>query len=155
MTSHGCDPAAAFRAGVEARDLDAMAASLADDVRLFSPVKFRPFEGKAAVVELLGVLLRTFETFRYVGALAGDVEPAPSAGRVGGAPAEPYRDQGPAHALIFRATVQGKEIHGLDLLHVGPSGLIEEITVMVRPLSAAHTLSEAVVRNFEQPAPTA
>ncbi|MDF8263927.1 nuclear transport factor 2 family protein [Luteipulveratus flavus] len=143
MTNHGYDPSAAFRAGVEAGDLDAMAASLADDVRLFSPVKFRPFEGKAAVVELLGVLLRTFETFRYVGALAGDVEPAVP------------EDAREAHILVFRATVQGKEIHGLDLLHVGSSGLIEEITVMVRPLSAAHTLSEAVVRNFEQPAPTA
>ncbi|AKU14954.1 nuclear transport factor 2 family protein [Luteipulveratus mongoliensis] len=150
MTNHDSDPAGRFRAGVEARDIDAIAATLAPEVRLYSPVKFRPFEGRADVVELLGVLLRTFETFRYVGQLAGPVEPA--AGRVGEALAGPYRDQGTdAQVLIFRATVQGKEIHGMDLLHVGLSGLIEEITVMVRPLSATQTLGEAVLANFAAP----
>ena len=114
-----------------------MAATLHDDVRLYSPVKFTPFEGKAAVVELLGVLLRTFEDFRYVGALAGQVEPA-FAGD----------DAHDAHVLVFRATVRGKEIHGMDMLHVGASGLIEEFTVMVRPMSATQTLGQAVLDGF-------
>ncbi|KNX38804.1 nuclear transport factor 2 family protein [Luteipulveratus halotolerans] len=137
MTNHVSDPAAAFRAGVEAGDLDAMAATLHDDVRLYSPVKFQPFEGKAAVVELFGVLLRTFEDFRYVGALAGQVEPA-----FAGA------DAHEADVLIFRATVQGKEIHGMDMLNIGPSGLIEEFTVMVRPMTATQTLGQAVLDGF-------
>ncbi|MEV4481479.1 nuclear transport factor 2 family protein [Micromonospora coxensis] len=122
-----------FRAAVEAGDLDAFDGLFSPDVRFFSPVKFTPFEGAPAVHALLAVLLRTFEDFRYVGQLAGDVE-LDTAGR----PVE-------SHILIFRATVRGKQIHGLDLLQLDDNGLIQEFTVMVRPLSAVTALSEAVV----------
>lgn len=47
--------------------------------------------------------------------------------------------------LVFRATVRGKEIHGIDLLNFAPDGRIREFTVMVRPLSAVQVLSEAVL----------
>ncbi|MFC8616017.1 nuclear transport factor 2 family protein [Micromonospora purpureochromogenes] len=122
-----------FRAAVEARDLAAFDGLFSPDVRFYSPVKFAPLQGAQAVHGLLGVLLRTFEDFRYVGQLAGEAEIG-TAGR----PVE-------SHILIFRATVRGKQIHGLDLLQLGHDGLIEEFTVMVRPLSAVTTLSEAVV----------
>lgn len=122
-----------FRSAVEARDLAAFDGLFSPDVRFFSPVKFTPFEGAQAVHGLLRVLLRTFEDFRYVGQLAGEAEAGPA-----GRPAE-------SHILIFRATVRGKQIHGLDLLQLGDDGLIEEFTVMVRPLSAVTTLSEAVL----------
>ena len=36
-----------FRAAVEARDPDAMAAALADNVVFRSPVAFKPYPGKA------------------------------------------------------------------------------------------------------------
>nr|WP_308194989.1 hypothetical protein [Micromonospora sp. R77] len=49
-----------------------------------------------------------------------------------------------SHILVFRATVRGKQIHGLDLLQLDDDGLIDEFTVMVRPLSAVTALSEAV-----------
>ncbi|MEH0933955.1 nuclear transport factor 2 family protein [Micromonospora psammae] len=122
-----------FRAAVEARDLAAFDGLFSPDVRFYSPVKFTPFQGAPAVHGLLGVLLRTFEDFRYVGQLAGEAEIGPA-----GRPVD-------SHILIFRATVRGKQIHGLDLLQLGDDGLIEEFTVMVRPLSAVNTLSEAVV----------
>ncbi|SCG75922.1 nuclear transport factor 2 family protein [Micromonospora coxensis] len=122
-----------FRAAVEAGDLAAFDGLFSPDVRFFSPVKFTPLEGARTVHGLLGVLLRTFEDFRYVGQLAGEVEIG-TAGR----PVE-------SHVLIFRATVRGRQIHGLDLLQLDDDGLIQEFTVMVRPLSAVTTLSEAVV----------
>lgn len=60
-----------FRAAVDARDLAGLEDLFTDDMRLYSPVKFTPFEGKAMVMGLFGVLLRTFEDFRYVGEYSG------------------------------------------------------------------------------------
>lgn len=134
-----------FRAAVDHRDLTALEALLTEDVRLYSPVKFTPFEGKAMVMALFGVLIRTFEDLRYIGRFEGSVEAAADGA------------DGPAAVLAFRATVNGKQINGIDMLHLatedaegGPDaaageGLIKEITVMVRPQSAVQTLGEAVL----------
>jgi len=122
-----------FRAAVEARDLTAFDEILAPNVRLVSPLKFTPFEGRDAVLGLLKVLMRTFTDFRYVGELAGEAQM--------GADGPPV----PSHILIFRAAVAGRQVHGIDLLQPGPSGLIEEVTVMVRPLSAVTALGDAVL----------
>jgi hypothetical protein len=51
------------------------------------------------------------------------------------------------HALMFRARVGDRELQGCDFLHFGRDGLIEELTVMVRPRSAA--LALAVAMNAE------
>jgi hypothetical protein len=40
--------------------------------------------------------------------------------------------------------VGNRELEGSDFLHVGDRGLIDELTVMVRPLSAALALAEAM-----------
>ena len=111
-----------FRAAVEARDLDALCACLAEDVVLNSPVAFKPFEGRAAASQVLTFVAATFEDFRYVDELAED-------GRT---------------ALIFHARVGDKEVQGLDLVHTDDDGLIDELTVMVRPLSGAIALAEAM-----------
>ncbi|MFJ4970731.1 nuclear transport factor 2 family protein [Streptomyces sp. NPDC088755] len=122
-----------FRAAVDTRDLDALDDLFTEDVRLYSPVKFTPFEGRPMVLGLFGVLLRTFEDFRYVGEFAGTAQTS-----VDGSEA-------PAAVLLFRATVDGKEIHGIDLVHLAEDGRIKEFTVMVRPRSAVHALGEAVL----------
>ncbi|TXS52935.1 nuclear transport factor 2 family protein [Streptomyces sp. t39] len=122
-----------FRAAVESRDLAALEDLFTEDIRLFSPVKFTPFEGRPMVLGLFGVLLRTFEDFRYVGEFTGAAE----TGTDGAA--------APAEVLVFRAAVGGREIHGIDLLHFADDGRIKEFTVMVRPQSAVHALGEAVL----------
>ncbi|WP_409235172.1 nuclear transport factor 2 family protein [Streptomyces sp. PA5.6] len=124
--------AARFRALVEQGDLAGLEELFTPDVRLYSPVKFTPFEGRPMVLGLFGVLLRTFEDFRYVGAYAGAAQTG-----VDGTEAE-------SNVLLFRATVNGKEIHGIDLLHFDEEGRIKEFTVMVRPQSAVLALGQAV-----------
>ena len=52
-----------FRAAVEARDVEAMTATLAPDCQLFSPVAFKPFDGREAVSELFWNLFEVFEDF--------------------------------------------------------------------------------------------
>ncbi|MET8680093.1 nuclear transport factor 2 family protein [Streptomyces sp. NPDC004647] len=122
-----------FRSAVEKRDLAALEGLFASDVRFYSPVKFTPFVGRPMVQGLFGVLLRTFEDFRYVGEFQGTAELSGSG------------DEADAHVLIFRANVNGKAIHGMDLLHLDEAGLIKEFTVMVRPQSAVSALSDAVL----------
>jgi hypothetical protein len=48
------------------------------------------------------------------------------------------------HALVFRTRVGDRELHGCDFLHTGADGLIDEMTVMVRPRSAMLALAEAM-----------
>ncbi|MER6347392.1 nuclear transport factor 2 family protein [Streptomyces sp. NPDC001595] len=122
-----------FRAAVDHRDLAALDDLFTDDIRLYSPVKFTPFEGKPMVMGLFGVLLRTFEDFRYIGQYAGEAQTSADG------------TSAPSEILLFRATAGGKEIHGVDLLHFDDEGRIKEFTVMVRPQSAVHALGEAVL----------
>ncbi|MET7550005.1 nuclear transport factor 2 family protein [Streptomyces sp. NPDC058232] len=122
-----------FRTIVEKRDLAALEDLFTEDIRLYSPVKFTPFEGKPMVLGLFGVLLRTFEDFRYIGHFEGAAETSTDG------------EEAPSAILLFRATVHGKEIHGIDLLQFDETGRIKEFTVMVRPQSAVHTLGEAVL----------
>ncbi|MFI1845504.1 nuclear transport factor 2 family protein [Streptomyces microflavus] len=122
-----------FRTAVDTRDLAALDDLFTEDIRLYSPVKFTPFEGRPMVLGLFGVLLRTFEDFRYVGEFAGTARTSADG------------TEAPAAVLLFRATVNGKEIHGIDLVHLAGDGRIKEFTVMVRPQSAVHALGEAVL----------
>ncbi|MFJ5777057.1 nuclear transport factor 2 family protein [Streptomyces sp. NPDC093094] len=119
-----------FRKAVEDRDTAAIEALLADDVVFTSPVAFKPYPGKAITAAILRGVLRVFEDFTYVREIAD----------AGG------RD----HAFVFTATVDGRRIQGCDFLHFDEEGRIDDFTVMVRPLSAAKALSEAMGAQFEQ-----
>jgi hypothetical protein len=119
-----------FRKAVEAKDLEAMGEALADDVVFHSPITFKPFEGRESVSMLLGVVFRTFEDFRYTDEL----------------------DRDDVKALVFKARVGDKEIEGLDLLRIDGEGKIADFTVMVRPLSGAMALADAVGKGLEQAA---
>ena len=113
-----------FRSAIEARDLDAVTALLAEDVVFRSPVVFKPYRGRDTVAMILAAVAEVFEDFTYDREIG-----APDA-----------RD----HALVFRARVGDKEVEGCDFLHVGDDGLIDELVVMVRPLSGAHALADAM-----------
>ncbi|MFD4258137.1 nuclear transport factor 2 family protein [Streptomyces sp. NPDC058534] len=120
----------AFRAAVEAHDIDAVEALLAEDVVFTSPVVFKPYRGKAITAAILRAVARVFEDFRYERVI----------GEAGG------RD----HALVFSARVGDREIGGCDFLHLDGSGRIDELTVMVRPLSGAQALQAAMAAQFER-----
>jgi limonene-1,2-epoxide hydrolase len=124
------DAAARFRAAIEARDMDAMRATLSPDVTFYSPVVFKPYHGIDFVAGLLAVVAATLEDFRYVGALSGSVEDLD------------------ADVLVFRARVGDKAVHGIDLIQPGPDGLIQNFTVMIRPLSALQAVADAMQRGL-------
>lgn len=111
-------------AALEAHDADAAIAQLAEDVSFRSPVVFKPYLGRDAVAPILQAICRVFEDFRYVR-------------EIGAADAS---DQ----AVVFEARVGGRQIEGCDFLHLDERGAIDEFVVMVRPLSAALALAEAM-----------
>ena len=119
-----------FRQAVEARDEEAIEALLADDVVFTSPVAFTPYPGKATTAAILRAVLRVFEDFHYVREITDA--------------------NGRDSALIFEAVVSGKQVNGCDFLHVNDEGLIDDFTVMVRPLSAAVAVSEAMGAQFDR-----
>jgi hypothetical protein len=45
---------------------------------------------------------------------------------------------------VFQARVGDKQIEGCDFIHLDDDGLIDELVVMVRPLSGALALAEAM-----------
>jgi SnoaL-like domain len=120
-----------FRTAVERRDLDAMAAALHPDVVFHSPAVFKPYEGREAVIGLLGHVLEVFEDFRYLDELSGDG----------------------SHGLVFAARVGDRTLEGWDYLKLDADGLITELTVMVRPLSGLIALAQAVGERLAADAP--
>ena len=117
-----------FRTAVEARDWEAAIELLADDVVFRSPIVFKPYEGRDAVGILLRAISQVLEDFRYT---------------------REYGAEGASdHALVFAARVGDRELEGCDFLHMDESGSIDEFMVMVRPLTGAHAVAEAMQRQL-------
>jgi ketosteroid isomerase-like protein len=113
-----------FRTAVEAGDMDAAVALLADDVVFRSPVVFKPYEGREAVARILHAIARVFEDFAYEREIGAD--------------------DSADHALVFRARVGDRELQGVDLVHVDEDGRIDELVVMLRPMSGLLAAAEAM-----------
>lgn len=120
----------AFREAVEAGDLEAVEGLLADDVTFTSPVVFKPYQGRPITAAILRGAFRVFRDFRYVREISSP--------------------DGRDHALVFTATVGDKQVNGCDFLHVDDDGCIDDLMVMVRPLSGAQALAEAMAAQFDQ-----
>ncbi len=122
-----------IRNAVEGKDLDRMVAGLAQHVVVHSPVAHRPFHGAPAARILFQAILDTYQDFHYVEELHGE------------------RSLG----LIFHTKIGDRETHGLHHIRFNADGLADELTVMVRPLSAAQAFAQLVgpkVMEFLPPA---
>lgn len=116
-----------FRTAIEAKDMDAVEALLADDVVFRSPVAFAPYPGKAITNAILRSVVEVFEDFRYVRQL----------------------QDGREEAYVFEAKVDGLDITGCDFLTFDEEGRITEFMVMTRPLKASQALAARMAERFE------
>lgn len=116
-----------FRAAVEAEDLDAVSATMSDDIEFHSPVAFTPFVGRESVTGVLTAVMNTFEDFEYTDELI----------------------EGDTTTLIFNAKVGDKKVQGLDLLRVNEAGEVVELTVMLRPASGLMAMGAAMAPKVE------
>ena len=112
---------------MEAKDFSAAVDVFAEDVIFRSPVVFRPYEGRDAVLVLLGAGSEVFEDFRYVEQV----------------------ESGDTAVLMFEARVGDRDLQGVDILRFGEDDRVGEMIVMVRPMSAMHALAEAMQRMLE------
>jgi SnoaL-like domain len=110
---------AAFRAAVERKDADAAVALFAPDAVFHSPVVHKPYVGREALHAILSAVMVVFEDFRYTGSYAGET----------------------GHVLEFACRVGDRDCHGVDILR-GDATQLTELTVLVRPYSAATLLRE-------------
>jgi hypothetical protein len=115
-----------FRAAVEAGDFAALPALCSENVVFRSPIAHKPYLGRDTLGVILSAVSRVFEDLTYVREFGDDQN----------------------HALIFVAKVGDLEINGCDFLHIGDDGLIDEFTVMLRPLKAVTAFAEKMSVEF-------
>jgi hypothetical protein len=105
----------AFTAAMQQKNLDAMLSHMADDVVLNTPLIAEPVKGKAAIREIVGPLLDVVNGFDFREIM-----------------------QGPEHvSSFFKVTVGTIQLDGMDYWLLDSAGLIQEMTVLWRPLPAA------------------
>ncbi|MGM4918808.1 nuclear transport factor 2 family protein [Tardiphaga sp. 813_E8_N1_3] len=105
----------AFTAAMQRKDLDAMLSHMADDIVLKTPLAAEPFKGKAAIRPVVTALLGVVDRFDFREVL-----------------------QGPEHvSAFFGITVGSEQLDGVDYWRLNDVGLIQEMTVLWRPLPAA------------------
>ncbi len=119
-----------FREAVESWDVDRALSLMTEDVTFRSPVVHKPYQGRDEVAVILHAVSRVFEDFRYDREIGAEGSPD--------------------HALVFRARVGDREVEGCDFLHTNEAGLIDEFFVMIRPLSGAIALAEAMRAELER-----
>lgn len=115
MAAERGTPAAAehsFRAAWRTRDLEAWAANFAEDVVLYSPIIKATFDGRAAAIELFGVLFDVLDSFEITDEFAAD----------------------DAHVFFWRASARAHSFEGVDLIRHNSDGKIYEVRVQVRTL---------------------
>ncbi|MDQ3572932.1 MAG: nuclear transport factor 2 family protein [Actinomycetota bacterium] len=117
----------AFRHAAESKDFADVDHLFTEDCTFRSPVVFKPYEGRDALRMILTAVSQVFENFRYL----DQVENADTA------------------VLRFTATVDDREVEGVDILKFTEDGQIRELTVMVRPMSGMHALAERMRQMLE------
>lgn len=115
---------------VRARDSAGLAALLADDVVLESPVVHTPQRGKPIVTMYLKAALHVLvnDSFTYLH--------------------EWHADK--SAVLEFQSTVEGITINGVDMVTWNEAGQIVHFKVMVRPLKGVNKLHEMMGRLLAQ-----
>lgn len=104
--------------------MDRVLSLMTEDVLFRSPVVHTPYQGRGELAPILRAVAKVFTEFRYDREIGAE--------------------DGADHALVFRARVGNRELEGCDFVHVNGEGLIDEFFVMIRPLSGALALAEAM-----------
>jgi len=113
----------AFTEAMTRKDLESMLLHMSEDVVLRTPLLAEPIQGKAAIRPVVSALLGVVDRFDFREMM-----------------------QGPEHvSSFFKVTVGPNELDGMDYWRLNDSGLIEEMTVLWRPLPAAVAVQQMLV----------
>jgi hypothetical protein len=101
-----------WHTAVEERSFEKVNALLAEDVKLISPVAFKPFTDRAYILKVLENVVGTLENFRYTRSTV-------------------LSDGGVL--LIFEGEIDGMTLEGMDLIDLDAEGKLKTLKVMMRP----------------------
>ncbi|MEK7794325.1 MAG: nuclear transport factor 2 family protein [Candidatus Hydrogenedentota bacterium] len=116
-----------WKAAVAAHDHGAIAALVSDSVVFHSPAVYTPVTEKPYVLHLFGFVDEAIQGFTYI---------------------DEYTKSDGA-ALVFRGSIDGLTIEGVDFFTLDEENKIVEMKVMLRPLNAAAALAQFVKGRFE------
>jgi hypothetical protein len=111
-----------FRAAAEGKDFSAIEELFAKDATFRSPVVFKQYEGRDTIAMILRAVADVSDDFRYTDQV----------------------ENGDTAVLVFEARVGDRELNGVDILHFDAEEKIEEMMVMVRPMSGLQALAQAM-----------
>ena len=119
----------AFTTAMQRKDLEAMLTHMTDDIILKTPLAAEPFNGKAAIRPVVEALLRVVDKFDFREIM-----------------------QGPEHvSAFFGITVGPNELDGVDYWRTNETGLIQEMTVLWRPLPAIVAVQNRLAHPHTEP----
>ena len=121
-----------WHSAVDERSFDKVNALLAEDVKLVSPVAYKPFTDRAYILKVLENVVGTLENFRYTRSTV-------------------LSDGGVL--MIFEGEIDGKTLEGIDLFDLDSEGKVKTLKVMVRPFRVyakfAFTMAERLgIKNW-------
>jgi hypothetical protein len=124
------EPLARWHATLSARDEAALPALIAPDATFRSPALFKPVQGRDGVVGYLTAAMRVLggDTFTYH---------------------RSWRSETGA-VLEFTTTLDGREVHGVDMIEWDADGLIRRFDVMIRPQSALTAVIEQMAAELSR-----
>ena len=125
MTPTGLKPAVeeslkTWHRMIETRDLTDLPSIVHPSAEFRSPMAFKPYRSREAVVLILSTVITIFENFEYHRAFASP--------------------DGLSLVLEFSADVGGKSLKGIDMVRFDEDGLIVDFEVMIRPLNGLQAL---------------
>ena len=115
----------AFIEAMTRKDLESMLLHMSEAVVLRAPLVPESIQGKAAIRPVVSALLGVVDRFDFREIM-----------------------QGPEHvSSFFKVTVGPNELDGMDYWRLNDSGVIEEMTVLWRPLPAAVAVRQLLVHD--------
>ena len=100
------------------------------DVSLRSPIFEDPFQGRDVVAGVLMALMDTLDEFSTVNILSG----------------------GDHYGVFLKIRLGAADVNGMDYMHLNEAGLVDEMTIMWRPLPAVVAIQNALAPKLGVPA---
>jgi ketosteroid isomerase-like protein len=116
----------AFTAALAARDVDALAATLAPDAVLHSAVTDVPFQGQELLTDLYASLFESFEELRVTDELS----------------------KGDTLVFFWEGRMDGRFVEGADRVRLNSAGRVQDITIVGRPLTGLSAFVTKLGTNF-------
>jgi hypothetical protein len=117
-----------YSQALAAFDQASILGSLSDDVTIRVAVHDEPLRGKDTAAFLFGVLTQELTPFQLTGEIV----------------------EGDKSVVLFETSIRGERAQGLNVVAYQPDGLVEDLTVFFRPLTALQLIADVIGGHMAQ-----